>query len=110
MKKNRVLKEIEKIAQGNEAEINMLIEIFTRQTSHKLVLLHASLLKKDWKEIENVAHFLKSNFLVLKMWRPAEITEYLRQHAGFEEKETNKQVQELIQVCQEVISELNKDN
>ena len=109
MKKNKLLVQIEKITQGNSSETNKLIEILIRQTSEKLALLKSCDQESNWKEIKKIAHFLKSNFIALKMQRAIRLSEYLRREAGDNIGETKNQLKELYVICTQIIEDLGRN-
>jgi HPt (histidine-containing phosphotransfer) domain-containing protein len=106
MGKDNVLYRLEKFSKGDEHTKNKLIEILIRQLTQQVEQLQKSLSNKDWQEINRLAHKMKSSFLLLKMERPIELTEMLRETAGMNIKITTQQLNELENICLKIISEL----
>jgi hypothetical protein len=106
MKKNNLQRTIDRITNGDKAEAKKLTDLFIKQVTVTLANLKACTEKNDGVEIKKIGHFLKSNFLALRMERPTEIAEYLRKSGGENIEETKNQVQELTTICYKIITEL----
>jgi HPt (histidine-containing phosphotransfer) domain-containing protein len=109
MQKSRELQIIEKYMQGNKQSTKKLIEIFIRQTSQEIKDLQTCLVNKDWREIKEIAHKMKSAFLYLDMPRPIELTEYLRKKAGTNITASIEHINELSEICLQLINSFKKE-
>ncbi len=109
MQKSNELKELEKIARGEQSVKKELLEIFIRQVSMKIEQMNSCLQNKDWKELESLAHSMKSVFLHIKMIRPIELTELLRTTAGIDIKTTTQQLNELATISSLLIDEFSRE-
>jgi HPt (histidine-containing phosphotransfer) domain-containing protein len=107
MKKNSLIKKISKIAGGKKKVEKQLIEIIYRQTSLLLKQMEDSLKKADWIELKRLAHKIQSTFAILKMQRAKELAEAIRTNSGIKIRATKKETIELIEICKEMLADLN---
>jgi HPt (histidine-containing phosphotransfer) domain-containing protein len=108
MEKFNFSKEIEKISEGDNQFQTRLIEIIIRQTPEQLMKIEESLNSSNWIEIKNHVHKLQSTLVLLNIPRGIKLAELIRKTAGINIKQTNKEIKELVTICDQLIIELQK--
>jgi hypothetical protein len=107
MKKDSLIRKIKKISAGSKKVERELMDIIIRQTSFLLQGIEESLSKADWVELRRLAHKIQSTFTILKMQRAKELAEAIRITSGIKIRITKKNTLELIEICNEMLAELN---
>jgi len=107
MKKNSLIKKIKVIAAGDKKVEREIIKIISRQTSLLLKQIESSLNKGDWKELKRLAHKIQSTFTILKMQRAKKLSEAIENNSGIKLRITKRDTLELIEICKEMVLELN---
>jgi spore maturation protein CgeB len=105
MKKSNALKAIEKIANGNSQTKRKILELFISQTTKELIDIDTCILTNEWIELKKITHKLHASFLYFNMKEPIRLVEKLTDTAGKEITTTNKQVNELKNICVQLINE-----
>jgi HPt (histidine-containing phosphotransfer) domain-containing protein len=108
MQKINFLKEIKKRSAGDKQFERELIDIIIRQTSEQLLKIEGCLNNTYWVEIKTHIHKLHSTFLLLKIPRAIELAESVRKTSGVNTETTKKEVNELVIICNQIITELKK--
>jgi len=108
MKKDNPIEVIKRFSTDKETK-QKLMELLIKQLSHQVQHLQTCILNEDWDEIKKVCHKMKSTFTFLKMSRPSELTEILRNEAGIDILITTQQLHELENICLQIISDVKNE-
>src|ERR1700749_5312306 len=95
--KANVLKQIEALSRGDLEVKRKLIGIFVFQTIDGVANIKA----KNWSALKKEIHKLKSSFVHLNLLLPIALIKNLEIRVGENNKNTQKQVKELVVVCEE---------
>ena len=101
-------KEIVEISGGDKQFESELINIILRQTPVQLLNIERSLHNANWTELQTHIHKLQSTFVLLNILRGIELAELIRKTAGINKKQTNKDVNEIVTICDQLITSLKK--
>ncbi len=107
MKKDTLTQKIKEIAAGDKQAEMKLIDIIISQTSSQLLEIENSLNEANWVELKRLVHKMQSTFSILKMKRAKELTETLRETAGINNQASKKEIAEVIEICNQMLVELN---
>ncbi len=99
-------KEIEKITAGNKEVMRGLLELFIRQNTIYVNDIEIYFKMQNWSDLKKVSHKLKSSLALIGMLGHRALAEKLEHIAGYEISETQKLVDELVQVTRLALVEI----
>lgn len=110
MKKSNELRQIEKLAGGNEETKQEFLRIFIRQTTNQINQLKTSLIKEDWNEIKQIVHTMRSSFVYIGMSDAMNLAKTIEETINLNHEATTIHVFKLCDMCLKTINMLTIEN